>query len=258
MTATDEPGASGRDEADPGARIERLLDALTREERVALLSGEDVECYSEDPELAAALAVGYVRGLQSRGVAATVKHFAGNESETERTTIDSAIDERTLREVYPGANGRVRYAEGPFTGYRHHDRSGVRPLFAFGHGLSYARFELEGLAVERSEDGAVATVAVANVGDRAGSTVVQLYVGAVEPSVARPARELEAFEKVRLAPGERRGLRFALGARAFARFDVAEGRWRVDPGTYRIEAGFSVADLRASAEVRLEARSLAP
>ena len=63
-------------------------------------NGRNFECYSEDPELAAELAVAYITGLQGNGVAATVKHFIGNESEIERTTINSAIDERTLREVY--------------------------------------------------------------------------------------------------------------------------------------------------------------
>ena len=66
----------------------------------SVTNGRNFECYSEDPVLAGALAAAYVRGLQAKGVAATVKHFAGNESEIERTTMSSHIDERTLREVY--------------------------------------------------------------------------------------------------------------------------------------------------------------
>ena len=66
----------------------------------SVTNGRNFECYSEDPELTAALAVGYVKGLQDKGVAATVKHFIGNESEIERTTISSEIGERALREVY--------------------------------------------------------------------------------------------------------------------------------------------------------------
>ena len=66
----------------------------------SVTNGRNFECYSEDPELTAALAVSYIRGLQSSGVAATPKHFIGNESEIERTTVSSDIDERTLREVY--------------------------------------------------------------------------------------------------------------------------------------------------------------
>ena len=66
----------------------------------SVTNGRNFECYSEDPELTAALAVSYIKGLQSGGVAATPKHFIGNESEIERTTVSSDIDERTLREVY--------------------------------------------------------------------------------------------------------------------------------------------------------------
>ncbi len=66
----------------------------------SVTNGRNFECFSEDPELAAALTTAYVQGLQSQGIAPTIKHFAGNESEIERTTIDSQIDERTLREVY--------------------------------------------------------------------------------------------------------------------------------------------------------------
>ena len=63
-------------------------------------NGRNFECYSEDPELAASLTTAYINGLQKEGVGSAVKHFAGNESEIERTTIDSVVDERTLREVY--------------------------------------------------------------------------------------------------------------------------------------------------------------
>jgi beta-glucosidase len=66
----------------------------------SVTNGRNFECYSEDPELTAALAVAYIRGLQGQGISATIKHYAGNESEIERTTISSDIDERSLREIY--------------------------------------------------------------------------------------------------------------------------------------------------------------
>ncbi len=66
----------------------------------SVANGRNFECFSEDPELSADLTAAFINGLQGEGIAATVKHFAGNESEVERTTINSVIDERTLREVY--------------------------------------------------------------------------------------------------------------------------------------------------------------
>lgn len=155
-------------------------------------------------------------------------------------------------EIYPGVAGKVRYAEGVFIGHRHYDRAGIAPLFPFGHGLGYTSFELGDLAAEAMEAGAKVALTVRNTGARAGSTVIQIYVGDDEASVPRPERELKAFAKVTLEPGEARGLDFDLGQRALAFFDTETGRWRVEAGGFTIWAGFSATDLRA--EARLEAR----
>src|SRR5262245_55571566 len=81
-------------------KTSRVLLAPTVNMHRSPLAGRNFECYSEDPELAGQLAVGFVRGAQSAGVVTTVKHFAGNEAEFERHTINSVVDERTLRELY--------------------------------------------------------------------------------------------------------------------------------------------------------------
>lgn len=149
--------------------------------------------------------------------------------------------------VYPGEDGAVVYAEGVHIGYRHHERIGIAPLFPFGHGLGYTRFALEDLRVTPEDGGARVRVALRNTGDREGAGVVQVYVAPPDGS-DRPARELKAFGKAVLAPGERRELEFSLSPRCFAWFD---GGWRVDVGRYRIEAGFSAADLPLCAEVEM-------
>jgi beta-glucosidase len=141
-----------------------------------------------------------------------------------------------------------------FIGYRHYDRMGIAPLFPFGHGLGYTGFDLSGLVVE--PDGSALSVTLTNTGSRAGATVVQIYVGDTEASVPRPAKELKAFAKVTLQPGEARALRFALTARDFAFFDVQAGLWRVEPGSFTVTAGLSATDLRASAPVRRQAETL--
>jgi beta-glucosidase len=156
-------------------------------------------------------------------------------------------------EIYPGLDGKVRYAEGVFIGYRHYDRHGIAPLFPFGFGLGYTTFALSDLAVsdERFEAEGRLDVAVTltNTGSRAGAAVVQLYVGDHAASVERPEKELKAFEKVALAAGERAQVSFSLDARAFAFYSVEAGTWLVEPGDFTIRAGLSSADLPLEARV---------
>ncbi|WP_189426108.1 beta-glucosidase [Devosia pacifica] len=153
------------------------------------------------------------------------------------------------REVYPGQDGHVRYAEGVFIGYRHYDKHGIAPLFPFGFGLSYTQFALSDPAVDETRfeaDGsATVSVTVENTGSRPGSTVVQLYVGEDTPVLERPEKELKAFAKVRLDAGARTVVQLPLDARAFASFD--KGGWRVHAGGYTVRVGTSAADLPLSA-----------
>jgi beta-glucosidase len=162
------------------------------------------------------------------------------------------------REVYPGLNGHVRYDEGLFVGYRHYDRQAISPLFAFGHGLSYTSFEMGGLTVSGPDAAGNVTLSlrVTNTGARAGQTVVQAYVHPAKAPVDRPDRELKAFAKLSLAPGETTEVELDLSARAFAWFDVAAQAWQVTAGDYRISVGFSSADIRAEGAVAQAGRSL--
>jgi beta-glucosidase len=154
------------------------------------------------------------------------------------------------REVYPGLNGKVRYEEGVFVGYRHYDKHGIKPLFPFGFGLSFTQFALGGLSVDSTaieRDGSVrVTATVTNTGMRAGSTVVQVYVGDEASSLPRPFRELKGFEKLALAVGESRVVTVVLDARSFAFFDPAVGQWKLEAGRFSIGVGFSTADIRLS------------
>lgn len=166
------------------------------------------------------------------------------------------------REIYPGLAGKVRYEEGVFIGYRHYDRQGITPMFPFGFGLSYTSFDLSDLAVDDSRfesDGAVSVyVTVANIGARAGSEVVQLYVGDESSSVPRPAKELKAFAKVHLGPGETARVKLELKQRDFAFYSVEAKHWLVEPGAFSLLVGTSAADIKLSAQIRRNNRVLIP
>ena len=135
------------------------------------------------------------------------------------------------------------YKEGIYVGYRWTDRLGKkqRPLFAFGHGLSYTTFELGRLktaAKELSRDGEVTfAIPVKNTGQRAGAETLQLYVSCKNPKVERPVKELKAFQKVYLEPGEQRLVSLTVTADAIARYDEPTTQWVTDPGDYEALIG---------------------
>jgi beta-glucosidase len=107
-----------------------------------------------------------------------------------------------------------------------------------------------------SPDGSEVRLTVTNTGGRDGATVVQLYVSDAEASVVRPARELKGFAKVALKAGESRQVVLTLGPRAFAFYDMTAAAWRVEAGVFRLSAGFSAGDIRATTMVTREAETL--
>jgi beta-glucosidase len=137
----------------------------------------------------------------------------------------------------------------------------TRPLFAFGHGLSYTRFEYTELRVEPGTATAFDPVAigvrVANVGPRAGDEVVQLYARDLVASVTRPVRQLVGFQRLHLAPGEARRVVFQLDPSQLACVGPRL-RWRVEPGRFAVQVGASSEDVRAEGgfEVVGEVREL--
>ena len=133
------------------------------------------------------------------------------------------------------------YKEGIYVGYRYTDAKKLKPLFAFGHGLSYTTFKL-GKATANTQHltpttQITFTVPVTNTGKMAGSETVQLYIAAKDSKVARPVKELKAFQKVYLQPGETRNVTLTIGADALSYYDEATSQWRADAGKYEALIG---------------------
>lgn len=155
---------------------------------------------------------------------------------------------------FPGGQD-VDYGEGLFVGYRHYDAAEVEPLFPFGHGLSYTSFgygSLNGPSEVKAGDAVTVSLEVANTGSTAGAEVVQLYVEDCATQETMPLRQLRAFEKVLLAPGEAKTVSFNLTDRAFAWWDRNGPGWTITPGLYRIHVGASSRDLRQMMEIVLK------
>ena len=158
---------------------------------------------------------------------------------------------------FPGENGVVRYGEGLFVGYRYYDKKGIRPLFPFGYGLSYTKFAYEGLELSCQElkdtDSLTVSLTVTNVGEVAGKEVVQLYVRPHQSRLVRPEKELKAFAKVYLEPGQAKQVQLQLQPRDFAYYDPAYRDWVVEEGDYDILVAKSAAETVLSAAVHIEA-----
>jgi len=137
------------------------------------------------------------------------------------------------------------YSEGIAVGYRWYDRQNIEPLFPFGHGLSYTRFEYSQLTVNRRGDGADITFTLRNAGSRRGAEVVQAYIG--PPAGGRvdfAPKSLANFLRIELAPGQSRQVAIHIDARALSYWSTASHDWVVAEGSRKIYVGSSSRDIR--------------
>ena len=156
---------------------------------------------------------------------------------------------------YPGAD-KVKYNESIFVGYRWHDKEQLKPLFAFGHGLSYTAFAVGNVKADRTTlapNGSIRISAdVTNTGDRAGAEVVQLYIGDEQSSLPRPVKELKGFQKVSLNPGQTRTVTFEITPGMLQYYDDAKGAWVAEPGAFTAHVGAASDDIRGTVEFELK------
>ncbi len=165
-------------------------------------------------------------------------------------------DNPTFLHYYPAPGEHsVKYAEGLFLGYRYFDRSETKPLFAFGHGLSYSTFAYSKISVTPPVGDLYAPVSVSfevkNTGKRAAAEVAEVYVGDSHASVPRPVKELKNFAKVNLEPGESKRVTLTLDRRAFSYYDVNKKDWTADAGDFTILVGGSSDDIRLQGKYTL-------
>lgn len=157
---------------------------------------------------------------------------------------------------YPGTKDEITYHEGIFVGYRWVDKEKIKPLFSFGHGLSYTTFEYGKVTADKKEMGAndkiSFAVKVKNTGSRAGEEVVQLYISDLKSSLPRPVKELKGFEKVSLNPGEEKTVIFTVDKSALSFFDADKHDWVAENGKFEAIIGASSTDIRGKAAFELK------
>jgi len=209
----------------------------------------------------AAIVQGWYIGSEAGNALADVLVGKANPSGKLPFTWYEALDDCAAHalKTYPGTwrtdDSKIideEYKEGIYVGYRWTDRQKKRPAFAFGHGLSYTTFSLSKAVADRKEmtlgDSIAFTVSVKNTGSVAGAEVVQLYVSDKKASVDRPLKELKAFRKVFLQPGESREVKLTIGRDALSFYDEATGSWKAEPGQF--EALIGTASDRISSKLK--------
>jgi beta-glucosidase len=220
---------------------------------VVLQSGSPYELPWADK--APAILEGWLNGEEGPQALAEIIFGAENPSGKLPFTFPRRLLDNPTYLYYPAIRD-VSYGEGVFVGYRWYDKRQIEPLFAFGHGLSYTSFAYSNLRLPGSVmmgSSIDLAVDVRNTGTRAGQETVQVYVGdEATIGLVRPVKELKAFEKVQLAPGETKTVRFSLSPRDLSYYDAHQGTWVSSPGTHRIFVGSSSRDIRLQQDLQWE------
>ena len=244
----------------PEAHI-RLLRALKRVNPniAVILTGGSPSDTSYSDEVGAILNV-YLTG-EAGGEAVYDLVFGDyNPSGKLAETFPSDISDNPMSEFYE--REIAEYRESIFVGYRYYDTAKKAVAYPFGHGLSYTTFEYSGLLISTPEiaegDSVNISFDIVNTGSRAGAEIVQVYVSAPKTEVFVPEKELKAFDKIYLEPGEKRRVQLTLAPEAFMYYDVTDGAFRTIDGEYVVRVGASSADIRLTSTLKVNGKEHTP
>ena len=209
----------------------------------------DVRDFINDTD---ALLCVFIPGMEGGRAAADILYGRVNPSGKLPLTFPKRYEDCPTYGNFPGRGGKVMYGEGIFVGYRYYDMKDVEPMYPFGFGLSYTHFEIGGLHLERdcmnadmAGDDISVTVRVKNTGERGGKEVVQLYIAQETPTLVKPPKELKAFRKIWLEPGEEKEITFTITADMLKSYDDGTEKWQVEPGYYKVLIGNSSRNILA-------------
>ena len=157
-------------------------------------------------------------------------------------TFPERLEDAPTYMNFPGEGYHVNYGEGIYIGYRYYDKKKIHPRYAFGHGLSYTSFACTLDHVTSDTEKITAKVTVTNTGDCVGSEVIQIYIHDPYSTLPKPEKELKAFEKVKLAPGEKKTIVFEIPTSKLASYDMDLEKFTVEEGYYDVIAATSSAE----------------
>ena len=164
------------------------------------------------------------------------------------TTFPRRLEDNPTYHNWPGENLKTVYGEGIYIGYRHYERMKIAPLFPFGHGLTYTTFHyghpIISNTVMGESDTLYISVPITNTGGMAAPEIVQAYVRDIKSKLPRPNKELQAFQKVMLNPGETKNVELVLNKYSVGCYDTLMGAWLAEEGSFEVLIGASSVDIR--------------
>lgn len=259
------PGQEGNDLADisipqnTADEISQLLDMVDSKniKKILILNVSAPVAFTELEKRFDAVLCIFLPGMQGANALADCLCGKINPSGKLPLTWPERAEDMPTYLNFPGDGMQVHYGEGIFVGYRWYDARKIKPLYPFGHGLSYTEFEISRLeAKSKTFTDSVDIIAeVVNKGEQAGKTVVQIYVSDRFSTLTKPVRELKAFKKISLNPHEKTTLTFTLKKSDFESYDPNFKMKIMEEGYYDISAGLSSRDLHAYCSVYADVES---
>ena len=199
-----------------------------------------------------AIVQGWYLGTEAGNALASVLVGDVNPSGKLPFTFPVKLDDNSAHRLsdYPGdGNKETTYKEGVYVGYRWHEKENIKPLFSFGHGLSYTTFKYGKVAASKAgmeqNETITFSVDVTNTGNRDGSEIVQLYIADLKSSIDRPKKELKGFDKVYLKAGETKIVSITIDKSALSFFDAEKHEWVAEQGEFEAIIGSSATDIRS-------------
>ena len=235
----------------------RLIEAVSRVQKrvVVVLSNGDAVVMSPWLDHVGAVVEQFLVGETVGEALARVLFGEVNPSGKLPVTFPKRLEDTSAYPYFPGECSHHVYGEEIFVGYRYFDKKKIEPLFPFGYGISYTTFQYSAIRADRSQmkdtDTVTVSVDVTNTGCVKGKEIVQIYVSDEKSRLRRPEKELKAFGKVELEPGETKTLTFTLGYRDFAYYDPEASDWVVEEGIFHIHAAANAGDIRQSIPVEV-------
>jgi len=239
-------------------KVISAIQAVNNNVVVVLLSGNAVEMpwLSQVP----ALIQGWYLGSEAGNALANIISGDVNPSGKlpfsfpKKLSDNAAISFGTIS--YPGDGKKQEYLEDILVGYRWFDTKKIEPQFAFGYGLSYTTFGYGKLKTDKSTysqtDVIKVSFTVTNTGKTAGDETAQVYVSQPNASVVRPVKELKAFSKVSLNPGETKTVELDINVQDLAFYNEKNSQWTVEPGTFIISNAASAVDVKSKTKIEIK------